>query len=242
MAYHLRIKKAKTSVGARCNDKAMANIRAASAWARSIPAGKLTITISEGNTKTGRIPSLSLPPVVTCKGAPCHGDCYVCANMLRRECPKDGSDGAIAKSYARNLECWKRNRQRFVTLLNRYLSKQAPRFFRWHVSGDIISQDYADVIVSTAAAHTSTRFLVFTKQGWDFSAAPANLTVIASQWPNWKAPEVKGARGRAFVQDTQGSETRVPSGAVECAGNCETCSACWSIDKFSVRAVVFHKH
>jgi len=35
-----------------------------------------TIAISKGNTKTGKIPAISLPPVKTCiPGAPCAADC-----------------------------------------------------------------------------------------------------------------------------------------------------------------------
>ena len=37
----------------------------------------MKVTISQSNTKLGMIPTISLPPIITCrKNAPCAKDCY----------------------------------------------------------------------------------------------------------------------------------------------------------------------
>jgi hypothetical protein len=43
----------------------------------------------------------------------------------------------------------------------------------------------------------------------------------------------------AWMQD--GTETRIPKGAIECHGNCETCGLCYELPRLGVD-VVFHKH
>jgi hypothetical protein len=119
--------------------------------------------------------------------------------------------------------------------------KHGPQFFRWHVSGDIPNQAYLNSMMAMARMHTDVKFFAFTKHfQLDYRRTPSNLTIIFSMWPGMRKPRhKKGVEGFAWMQD--GTERRVPKGAVECHGTCETCGMC-----FDIRAagghVVFHKH
>jgi hypothetical protein len=87
------------------------------------------------------------------------------------------------------------------------------------VAGDILDQEYLDRMSYIARFSKMTRFLAFTKRhDLDYSRVPANLRVRFSQWPGvpeLKAPGILGA----WMQD--GTETRIPKGAIKCAGSCE---------------------
>lgn len=194
------------------------------------------IRISEGNRKLGSVPSVSLPPVVTCGvDIPCANDCYVVRNMLGGPYKK-----TIAKSYRANLEFIREDIAGFFDQLNRYIERRTPEFFRFHVSGDFISYNHLGHAFLTAEQFPNTRFLSFSKRFDLFGpakAVPDNFSLIASMWPGWGS-RPDGYRA-AWMQD--GSETRIPDDAIECPGACDTCGMCWSLPKLG-RDVVFPKH
>lgn len=190
------------------------------------------VSISDGNRKTGAVPSVSLLACESCpKNAPCKADCYVVRNMYWRD--------TIKNAHASNLKLARVDPGSYLDAVMVYLERKAPRLFRWHISGDMLDQDYVDGVVYIARAFPEIRFLAFTKRhDLDYRGAPDNLTIVYSMWPGWgDADTVKGPR--AWMQD--GTETRVPADAIECPGNCETCGMCWSLPSLK-RDVVFHKH
>ena len=64
------------------------------------------ISISNGNSKMGHIPSVSLPPIVTCKNcSSCAKKCYA-AKLCRMY-------KTVREAYARNLEILKENRNAY---------------------------------------------------------------------------------------------------------------------------------
>lgn len=209
------------------------------------------ISISRGNTKVGRIPSISLPPFVTCAPrVPCSLPDY--ADKMKIPCYARKAYiqyPATRDAWNRNLRIWNTDGARYFAQLYAFLTRRAPRFFRFHVSGDYPSHYYFRGTVDTASAFPSTRFLAFTKRHRMLpraDALPENYTVVASQWPSGKwtemlKPETLRARGyfSAFVDD--GTETRAPLDALQCPGNCETCGACWELPKLQ-RDVIFPKH
>lgn len=196
------------------------------------------IRISDGNRKMGGVPSVSFPPVITCGARiPCARLCYVVRNMIAGPYGKQ-----IAASYAANLEFFNADRAAFFDALARYLERRAPRFFRFHVSGDWTDADHLRRAFETARAFPDVRFLAFSKRFDLFPAArtvPRNFALIASLWPKW-GTRPAGYRA-AFMQTPDGAETRVTRGALECPGNCETCGACWNLRKLR-RDVVFMQH
>jgi hypothetical protein len=197
----------------------------------------MKIRISPGNRKLGGIPSVSLPPVLTCaKGIPCARECYVVRNML------GGPYGAaIGASYRANLDLLRADRDSFFSQLRAYLERRAPRFFRYHVSGDYVDSDHLMRALELARELPRVKFLAFSKRHDLFpkpSVVPKNFSLIASLWPSW-GTRPAGYRA-AYMQD--GTETRrAARKAIECPGNCATCAACWNLPRLGVD-VVFHKH
>jgi hypothetical protein len=124
------------------------------------------------------------------------------------------------------------------------VAKAKPRLFRWHVAGDILSENYLRGRCRIAADNPETHFLAFTKafdivNGYeDREAGPSNLVIIFSAWPgmNFSNPHNHCI---AWMQD--GTETRVPEQAIECPGHCWQCGMCFELPKLD-RDVVFHKH
>jgi hypothetical protein len=117
-------------------------------------------------------------------------------------------------------------------------AKKSPKFFRWHVSGDIISQEYLEGMKSIAAAFPGIKFLAFTKiYSLKFGKLPENLSIVLSAWPGLPMYNPYNLPV-AYMQD--GSEKRVKN-ALECPGGCDTCGMCWNLKKIN-KNVVFNKH
>jgi hypothetical protein len=201
----------------------------------------MNIYISPGNTKTGKIPSFSLPAGVSCvPEIPCYED--GCSGR-RTECFRQAALRTRTDNYQALLEDMPGAFHR----IGGYLQYTQPSFFRVGISGDFYlgdqSQYYLEYWFQAANHHPQTKFLAFTKfYDLDFSNCPNNFSVVWSAWPSYEIPDQvpDGVAGIAYVQD--GTETRVPGGAFECPGNCETCGACWNIRKMPARATVFKKN
>ncbi|HNR13921.1 MAG TPA: hypothetical protein PKM59_11465 [Thermodesulfobacteriota bacterium] len=194
------------------------------------------VKISEGNSKTGKVPNISLPRGVGCPAdAPCmkRGQCY-CRAFARYP--------TTIKAHQHNLAVLEESRDKYFESICWFLSANQPRFFRWHVCGDVVDQDYFNRMCDVARKFPNIKFLVFTKRHeLDFSGRPKNLTVIASMWPKWG--DLKLVRKKrlpvAWVQN--GTEDRVPKSALECHGGCENCGMCWHLGELK-RDVIFFKH
>ena len=198
---------------------------------------KKMLKISKGNNKIGRTWNVSLPPVKSCgKDVPCKKKCYALKSYRMYK--------NVRAAWDNNLSLWQSDPATFESDLLGALSKarKAPKFFRWHVSGDIVSLEYLRMMARVAESFPETKFLAFTKR-YDivnsFSGnLPENLKIVFSGWPGlamfnpYKLPV-------AWMQD--GSETRVPADALECPSNCEGCGMCWSLGELN-KDVVFHKH
>jgi len=189
------------------------------------------VSISPGNTKTGRIPAISLRPVADCGNCRhCARDCY--ALKAWQQYP------VTREAWGRNSELARTARDSYFDQVGAYLERKHPEYFRWHIAGDILDQDYFNRMARVARANPETRFLVFTKMhSLNYRRRPDNLTVVLSMWPG--APRGRARLPRAWVQD--GFEARVPDTAISCPGNCETCGMCWQLPKLQ-RDVVFKIH
>ena len=115
---------------------------------------KNQISISNGNSKMGHIPSVSLPPIITCTNCDsCAQKCY--ANKLCRIYP------SVKNAYNRNLEILKADRENYFDQIK--ATAKISAFFRFHVSGDIIDIDYFSRMCKLSRDCKNTKFLVFTK-------------------------------------------------------------------------------
>lgn len=193
----------------------------------------MKLSISPGNSKTGKIPSVSLPPGITC------------TNEARRSCFKRGCYAVklariypnVKRAWDNNLELWRTDPADYESQLSKYLSRHHPSFFRWHVSGDIPNRRYWDMMLRLALAFPETRFLAFTKRieyASYYGKLPPNLSLVYSCWPGNDIP----ANGIPLTFLT--SDPALPADARPCPGNCETCGLCWSLRKGE--SVAFKKH
>lgn len=200
---------------------------------------KNSVSISAGNVKMGAIPSVSLPPVITCpSGCPCAKKCY--AAKLCRLRP------SVREAYARNLEILTRDPDAYWLQVRAAASMA--RFFRFHVSGDIPSYEYFVDMMRTAAQLPGTQFLVFTKR-YDIVNAclsmggeiPDNLHVIFSEWGDgWNVPNPHNLPTAAVI--FKGEEPR--DGWKACGGNCAECACrgvgCWELKPGET--IAFYEH
>ena len=127
------------------------------------------IHISAGNMKLGAIMNISLPPVATCH------NCSSCKNYCD-----------AVRSYNRlpdTAAAWNENYLLFITDPDRYFNEiskavKTQRFFRWHVSGDIVNGSYLAGMIRVANENPKCEFLAFTKAYQIVNAAIAAGAVI----------------------------------------------------------------
>lgn len=197
------------------------------------------IHISKGNSKTGAIPSFSLPSGATCSKEAC-STCYKQQCYARK---LERLRRTVRNAWHENYEIASSDLPFLEAYLDKFFSRpNAPRLFRIHVGGDFFSADYFLMWVRLAVAHPDVRFLAFTKQTDVVRPyvknLPKNFSLILSAWPGVPLDETcRQYLSVAWVDD--GKEDRIPSDAVACPGNCESCAYCWAMDG---RDVVFKKH
>lgn len=193
---------------------------------------KQHVTISDGNRKVGSVPSISLPPVITCNPrAKCFKDCYVLKSY--RIYP------SVRQAYQKNLDTYNSDADLYFESIDNWIRIRKPVLFRFHVSGDIPDRRYLAGMVKLAIDNPETKFLAFTKRynlNKLFKNVPDNLSIVISAWPGMRLP--KTSLPIAFMDD--GKEKRI-NNALECFGNCETCGMCWSLKTIG-KNVVFKKH
>lgn len=223
------------------NDKVLAKFQAALKEAtKEVKDGMITSpTISTGNRKMGAVPSVSLLPFLTCPARckdTCGGDCYAAkiANLYP----------AVLKSYARNTALAMYNPVAYWNGIDKAV--KGARFFRFHVSGDIINGAYFENMVKVAANNPHCNILAFTKRyeivnTWirKNGALPENLKILFSAWDNldpinpYNLPE-----SIAFGNEGPAEDWKI------CGGNCFECGCrgvgCWQAKKGDV--IAFRKH
>ena len=200
------------------------------------------VSISRGNRKMGAIPSVSLPPIVTCAaGCPCAKKCYA-VKMCRIY-------KNVKASYENNLEILNDDWNEYWEDI--LMAVKASRYFRFHVSGDIPNSEYFANVVSVAANNPHCEILAFTKQ-YDIVNSyldqhsgylPKNLHIIFSRWtPEWdvtienpydlpmSAVIFKGQDGSQYEKI--------------CGGNCFECACqgvgCWALQ--NGETIAFYEH
>lgn len=200
----------------------------------------LRVRISDRNSKMGAIASVSLLPFLTCPDAckgTCGAKCYAAklANMRP----------SLLNAYAINTAIALHRPESYWAQVD--AACKGVRFFRFHVSGDIINAEYFSHMVQVAENNPHCEILAFTKRydavnAWisENGQLPANLHVLFSGWTNLEP-----------VNPHRLPETNViPRGetAAEgwkmCGGNCFDCAisgaGCWSAGRGDVIAFNMH--
>lgn len=183
------------------------------------------IHISPGNAKLGAIMNISLPPVVTCHNCgSCSKYCYAIRSYNR---------------FTGTAAGWNENYMLFSNDPNRYFSEisaavKLQRFFRWHVSGDIVNRRYLAGMIRVAQENPKCEFLAFTKAYQVVNAAiaagaviPDNLHLLFSAAPGvdipnpYRIPECH----INFADPTLNTYKGGAEYEYHCTGNCTECAA-----------------
>lgn len=201
------------------------------------------VHISYHISKLGeKIPSVSLTAGRSCRpDAPCAIDCYAKHGRFLFNNVKTPLDN--------NIRLWEEDP---VLFENDVLAAASQcEYFRWHSSGDILSDEYFMMMVRIAMALPNTKFLAFTKQYEIVNAyldkgfeIPENLSVVLSAWGNW-IPENPHNLPMSFVHlKNNDGEDKIPYSARPCSGFCGECihsaNSCWDLHRGE--SVVFKQH
>ena len=207
----------------------------------------------------GGVASVSTLPFITCPGI-CKGTCapHCYAAKLANLRP------AVMKAYARNTAIYYENPAAYWAQID--AAAKAVRFFRWHVSGDIVNVDYFEHMVQIARENPHCQFLAFTKrfdavnswisdevwrkdprafwaQQFDVFASialPENLHILFSGWDGMKPENPYHLPETDVIMPGE----EAPENWHICPGNCFNCAltgcGCWAAKAGEI--VAFHKH
>ena len=199
------------------------------------------VSISPGNIKMGSIPSVSLPPLITCNPEACKHcgkKCYA-KRMIKWHT-------SVREAYERNLRILSTDPDKFWREVNAAVAVAG--YFRFHVAGDIPSYNYLKDMVSVAKNNLHCQILCFTKR-YDYvreylekNTFPDNLHLILSCWRGlemsnpFNLPEA-----HVFYRD---GYTTASDGAKYCSGNCTECAVegknCWILK--AGEQIIFREH
>ena len=185
----------------------------------------VSIHISSGNSKLGAIMNISLPPVVTCHNcSSCKNYCYAVRTYNR---------------FTGTAESWNENYLLFLTDPVAYFEEisaavKTQRFFRWHVSGDIVNLNYLYGMIRIALDNPKCEFLAFTKAYQIVNAAiaagaviPDNLHLLFSASPGVDMPNPARIPECHinFADPTLNTYCGGAEYEYHCTGNCTECAA-----------------
>lgn len=198
----------------------------------------MKVSISNGNRKMGAIPSVSLPPIITCpNGCPCAKKCY--AAKMCRIYP------SVRKAYQNNLDILNDNWDEYWHQVREAVKRST--HFRFHVSGDIPNAAYFKEMAITAKQNPDTHILAFTKQYnivnnyiAVYGDLPTNLHLIFSEWGTLQPENPHNIPTAAVIfKGTEPAENWKI-----CGGNCTECACrgvgCWELKKGET--IAFYEH
>ena len=200
----------------------------------------LRVRISNSNSKMGNVASVSTLPFITCPGCcagTCGAKCYAAKIANLRP--------SVLKSYAINTAIYLKRPDIYWTSID--LACKAVRYFRFHVSGDIVNKDYFDHMVQTARNNPKTEILCFTKRfdavnAWidENGEIPENLHVLFSGWTNLQPENPHNLPETNVIE--KGAEPA--ENWKICGGNCFNCACrglgCWTAQRGDVVAFPIH--
>lgn len=202
------------------------------------------IKISFKSKKLGRIPSLNLPPELTCrKDAPCAKGCYAKKGTFNYD--------NVKKTYLKNYIAYNESPENFFKQLNDVLNSDVIiyKFFRYHMAGEIIDMKYLYEMVKTANKNKKTKFLCFTKKynlvnmylASHDGALPKNLIIVFSAWHNaWKFENPYNLPIAYIDFKNKILNPSIPDESKHCINDCTKCHICWSLERGD--SVTFKQH
>lgn len=199
------------------------------------------VCISKSNIKLGMIPSVSLPPIVTCSSNACKfcgKKCYA-----RKMCKLRPS---VKESYENNLDILLNDKEKFWREVSG--SMALTTYFRFFVSGDIYDKDFLDNMVLCAKKNKHCNILCFTKkyslvnEYLEHHRLPKNLKIVFSVWKGLECFNPNNLpEAHIFYKD---GTTTAKDGAKYCSGNCMDCAVenknCWTLKRGE--QILFREH
>lgn len=202
----------------------------------------MEVSVSKHNSKLGVIPSVSLPPVLSCRErCPCSDDCYARKGRFRFKNVKD--------SLRKNYDFYKESPTEYFDSVKRAINNGffSYKYFRWHAAGDIPDEKYWLGMIRLAQELEETSFLCFTKKFElinDYvrhgGSIPTNLNVVFSAWGKDLMVENPYQFPVAYVKFKDRDSGDIPTSSEKCNGGCMECLRCWTIRHG--QSVVFDKH
>ena len=186
----------------------------------------------------GKIPQLNMPYGLSCRpDAPCYKECY--ANKGNLAFPNTKA------SHKEKLFLYQSDPKKFFKMIDAEMNFVSYKYFRYHSSGDIVDEQYLDLMCWLARKHKETKFLCFTKkyelvnEYLNHHRKPANLVLVLSNWGDWR---VENSHNLPMSFVDFGNTEGIPEKAFKCTGHCAACDNqhCWQMNKGD--SVVFHKH
>lgn len=198
------------------------------------------VAISDGNSKMGKVASVSLLPILTCPSVckeTCGKKCYAKKLCMLRP--------TVLNAYAKNTAIQKLAMTSYFKAVNKAMQKV--RFFRFHVSGDIPNKKYFSNMVKSALNNPHCEILVFTKQFKivnDYITSektlPKNMHILFSGWLNLK-PDNPYNLPETMVYS---KPEEIKPDWIPCGGNCLNCainkSHCWKAESGQTIAFKIH--
>lgn len=200
----------------------------------------MQVRISHGNVKMGEIQSVSMLPGLTCPAC-CHNtcgpDCYAAKIANLRP--------YVLRSYAINTAIALLRPDLYWKQINMIVGLN--RYFRFHVSGDIIDKTYFSEMVNCAINNPHCQILAFTKQfeiinAWidENGDLPENLHILFSGWTNLKPINPHGMPETNIFDENNAPK----EDWLICGGNCSECICrgvgCWQV--LPGQTIAFKKH
>jgi len=187
----------------------------------------MKIHISQRNSKLGKIPNISLPPIVSCvDNPPCASLCYA-----KKAYDRYGKS-TVKPAWDGNLAFYKASHTLYFVKIIEWIMKRKPVYFRWHVGGDIPDQDYLVGMQYVAEVCPGTNFLAFSRRPWAWGRKPDNLMILRSYWLN----ENVGQEAGFMVVH---KEANVPL-KDQCPGKCSECHVCWHMEEGDYKVIHLH--
>lgn len=201
--------------------------------------------ISQGNSKLGDMPNISVPVSVCNPNLPCRTNCYARKGNFTYTNVKNG--------FEANLLEFKTNPEQYFNSIIDYLDNESViyKYFRWHTSGDIVNMNYLIGMVQVAEACPQTKFLAYTKKFRLVNmylsvhkTLPSNLTIVFSGWD--KDFQVSNPYNLpvTYINFTtkkmQGKNANFQEDAKRCPGDCRHCKMCWHLQ--AGETLVFNQH
>lgn len=194
--------------------------RALQAIATASRLEQIKIHIATGNRKVGRIRNVSLMSRVCCGNCKtCEHYCYDIKAALQYKTVMRARAENTALAY-RDLVDY------FYQIATKLTDRCKRKYFRFHVGGEILSEDYLEGMVRLAIAKKDWKFWTYTKMhdlvnGYIARGGfiPSNLTIMYSRDVN---AVVNNPYGMPEAYTVIEGDTEEGHG-FKCPGNCEAC-------------------